>query len=63
VFMRHPEIPWEQEQVRSAGNVYRHEYDNIAEGQVWRTVHNSLPSLLSAIAKEFDKFGMPLSQA
>jgi uncharacterized protein with HEPN domain len=34
------------------GNVYRHEYDNVAEDYVWRTVQQSLAPLLAAIEDE-----------
>jgi uncharacterized protein with HEPN domain len=34
------------------GNVYRHEYDNVAEEFVWRTVQYSLEPLLEAVEKE-----------
>lgn len=41
---RHPELPWRA--IMGVGNVYRHDYDNVAEDQVWRTVNQSLPELL-----------------
>jgi uncharacterized protein with HEPN domain len=34
------------------GNVYRHEYDNVSEDLVWRTVHEKLPELLAIIEGE-----------
>jgi uncharacterized protein with HEPN domain len=34
------------------GNVYRHDYDNVAEEFVWRTVQQSLQPLLEAVEKE-----------
>ncbi len=34
------------------GNVFRHDYDNVAEEIVWRTVHQSLASLLSTAESE-----------
>jgi uncharacterized protein with HEPN domain len=37
---RHPALPWRA--IMGAGNVYRHDYDNVAEDQVWRTVNESL---------------------
>jgi uncharacterized protein with HEPN domain len=36
------------------GNIYRHNYDNVAEQQVWRTVRESVPSLLAAVASEIE---------
>jgi uncharacterized protein with HEPN domain len=47
---RHPELPWRA--IMGIGNVYRHDYDNVAEDQVWRTVHHSLPLLLSVVESE-----------
>ena len=35
-----------------AGNVYRHDYDNVAEDQVWRTVSESLVDLIVVIEQE-----------
>jgi len=46
---RHPEMPWRA--IIGAGNVYRHDYDNIAEHFVWRTVTEGLAGLL-AIAED-----------
>ncbi len=40
---RHPELPWRA--IMGMGNVYRHDYDNVAAEFVWRTVQNSLQSL------------------
>jgi uncharacterized protein with HEPN domain len=34
------------------GNVYRHDYDNVAEEFVWRTVQQSLEPLLKVIERE-----------
>jgi uncharacterized protein with HEPN domain len=42
---QHPALPWRA--IMGAGNVYRHEYDNVAEDFVWRTVHHSLDPLLA----------------
>jgi uncharacterized protein with HEPN domain len=44
---RHPELPWRA--IMGAGNVYRHDYDNVAEDIVWRTVRRSLVLLLAAV--------------
>lgn len=40
---RHPEILWHQ--IKAAGNVYRHQYEDVLEKDVWDTVHNHLPAL------------------
>jgi uncharacterized protein with HEPN domain len=34
------------------GNVYRHDYDNVAEDFVWRTVQHSLDPLLAVVERE-----------
>lgn len=52
---RHPHLPWRA--IIGVGNVYRHDYDNVAEEFVWRTVHESLPALLAAIAHEIETPG------
>ena len=40
---RHPEIPWRK--VSGSGNIYRHEYEDVAHHLVWGTVHEFLPAL------------------
>jgi uncharacterized protein with HEPN domain len=40
---RHPEIPWRQ--VSGSGNIYRHDYEEVAHRLVWGSVHESLPAL------------------
>ena len=47
---RRPEQPWDQ--IAGAGNIYRHNYENVAAGFVWRTVTGSLPSLLQVVEIE-----------
>ncbi|MGA8759999.1 MAG: HepT-like ribonuclease domain-containing protein [Stellaceae bacterium] len=47
---RHSELPWRA--IMGAGNVYRHDYDNVAEEIVWRTVQNNLAPLLAAVERE-----------
>ena len=39
----HPEIPWRS--VAGSGNVYRHNYEDVAQQLIWRTVHEALPPL------------------
>ena len=36
---RHPSIPWKQ--VAGAGNVYRHDYEDVAVQYIWDTVHRA----------------------
>lgn len=46
----HPELPWRA--IMGVGNVYRHEYDNVSEDLVWRTVRERLPALLAMAEAE-----------
>jgi uncharacterized protein with HEPN domain len=48
--MRHPSIAWKD--VAGAGNVYRHEYEDVAAKLVWDTVQLALPPLSDVIARE-----------
>jgi uncharacterized protein with HEPN domain len=50
---RHPDLPWRK--ITGVGNVYRHNYENVAEQQVWLTVHDYLPALLVAVDMEIEK--------
>jgi uncharacterized protein with HEPN domain len=47
---RHSELPWRA--ILGGDNVYRHEYDNVAESFVRRTVRDSLPGLLAVVELE-----------
>ena len=40
---RHPGIAWKQ--MAGAGNVYRHDYEDVAARRVWETVQRDLPVL------------------
>ena len=51
---RHPELPWRA--IMGAGNIYRHDYDNVAEEIVWRTVQQNLAPLLAAVERELAHF-------
>jgi uncharacterized protein with HEPN domain len=44
---KHPEIPWAD--VAAIGNVFRHEYHNIAARIVWDTVRLHLPQLQATV--------------
>jgi uncharacterized protein with HEPN domain len=46
---RHPHLPWLQ--IAAAGNVYRHNYEDVLEQIVWATVHG-LDSLLTVVVEE-----------
>ena len=50
---RHAEIEWKQ--MAAAGNVYRHEYEDVAARYVWDTVQRSLPALRQVIVAELDR--------
>jgi uncharacterized protein with HEPN domain len=53
--LRHPAIPWRQ--IAGAGNVYRHDYEDVAARYVWDTVMRDLPGLRAVIAQEIDRLG------
>jgi uncharacterized protein with HEPN domain len=48
--VRHNSIAWKD--IAGAGNVYRHDYEDVAAKQVWDTVQIDLPSLRIAIDHE-----------
>ncbi len=50
---RHPDLPWRA--IMGSGNIYRHNYDNVAHHAVWHTIHAELPALAAVIAEEIAK--------
>jgi len=40
---RHPDIPWRE--MSASGNIYRHDYEEVAHRLVWGTGHEFLPAL------------------
>ena len=50
---RHPEIAWKS--VAGAGNVYRHDYEDVDANQVWEAVLLALPPLAQAVRQELAK--------
>ena len=46
---RHPDIPWKD--IAGAGNVYRHDYEEISTVMIWNTV-KALPHLLEVVEEE-----------
>jgi uncharacterized protein with HEPN domain len=52
---RHPDIAWRQ--MAAAGNVYRHDYEDVAAQFVWDTVQQALPPLRSVIETELNNLG------
>ena len=55
---RNPHIPWRA--IRDAGNFYRHQYDNVLESFVWRTIYDSFPALLAVVEHELQRLGEPI---
>ena len=49
---RHPGIGWRQ--MAAAGNIYRHEYDDVAAHRVWDTVRLALPPLRATVEQELE---------
>lgn len=52
---RHPSIPWRA--MAGAGNIYRHEYEDVAARRVWQTLKEHLPPLRIAIELELARSG------
>jgi uncharacterized protein with HEPN domain len=50
---RHPDIGWKQ--IAGAGNIYRHDYEDVAAEFVWETVQRALPPLRAAIEAELNR--------
>lgn len=50
---RHPDIPWRE--MAGAGNIYRHDYEDVAAHRVWDTVRLALPPLRTAIEQELER--------
>jgi len=47
---RHPQMAWRQ--MAAAGNVYRHDYEDVLAQLVWDTVQKALPPLRAVIEEE-----------
>jgi uncharacterized protein with HEPN domain len=50
---RHPAIGWKQ--MAGAGNIYRHDYEDVAAEFVWETVERALPPLRAVIEAELKR--------
>jgi uncharacterized protein with HEPN domain len=50
---RHPAIAWKQ--MAGAGNVYRHDYEDVAAQFVWDTVQRALPPLREVVEAEITR--------
>jgi uncharacterized protein with HEPN domain len=51
--VRHAQIAWRQ--MAAAGNVYRHDYEDVLAQLVWETVQRALPSLKFVIEQEIER--------
>jgi uncharacterized protein with HEPN domain len=58
---RHPALPWRA--IAAAGNVYRHEYDNLTPDLVWNTVRRSLPAVIAFGEAELGRQARPSPSA
>ncbi len=52
---RHSAIAWRD--MAASGNIYRHEYEDVAARRVWDTVKHHLPPLKAVILAELAAFG------
>jgi len=50
---RHPSIAWKR--MAGAGNVYRHDYEDVAAHYLWDTLHRELPELRVVIEQELSR--------
>jgi uncharacterized protein with HEPN domain len=50
---RHPDVPWAR--IAGAGNVYRHDYEDVASSFVWKTVRSELDGIAQAVEAELAK--------
>jgi len=53
---RHINIPWRQ--MAGAGNIYRHDYEDVAAHYVWETVQLALPPLVVIVKEELNRLEM-----
>ena len=49
---RHPGIPWRE--IAGAGNIYRHDYEDVAATRLWDTVRLALPPLRAIVEQELN---------
>ncbi len=52
---RHLAIAWRE--MAAAGNVYRHDYEDVAAQFVWETVQQALPPLRAVVEEELGRLG------
>jgi uncharacterized protein with HEPN domain len=54
---RHPSIQWRD--MAASGNIYRHEYEDVAARSVWDTLTRHLPPLQAVVAAELAALDKP----
>jgi uncharacterized protein with HEPN domain len=47
---RHPAIPWTD--IAGAGNIYRHNYEDVLERALWQTLRHALEPLKAVVEEE-----------
>ena len=50
---QHPSIP--RADIAGAGNVYRHDYEDVLETMIWQTVQHSLSDLEKVVQSELER--------
>ena len=50
---RYPHLPWKD--IKGAGNVYRHEYEDVLESMLWATVQQALGPLEAVVLAELKR--------
>ncbi len=50
---RFPQIPWKD--VAGSGSIYRHNYEDVQERRIWKTIHEALPPLRAVVEAELHK--------
>ena len=50
---RYPEVQWSQ--IAGAGNVYRHDYEDVKAQVIWKTVNAEIRALERAVSAEIAK--------
>jgi uncharacterized protein with HEPN domain len=50
---RHADILWAD--IAGAGNIYRHNYDNVEQRRIWHTATTMLPPLLAIVESELGR--------
>jgi uncharacterized protein with HEPN domain len=52
---RHQSIAWKE--MAGAGNIYRHDYEDVAASYVWKTLNEHLPPLSAVVEEELAALG------